>query len=687
MLKPDKPDTWADAVDAFESAVSPRLPLDEWVAKHRVVIGGPRPGPWKPWNAPMALEPMQAVSRRSINQVTLVAPAQLLKSEFAINVAIWTAACGSDVLFYEPDLPLLKEFLGDRIRPALHSLGEKVTVEGVDSKLLKKRDSAIVLRFAGGGKILGLSPEMKTGKSSHSAPVVVIDEIDKMGDPKMLTVARSRTTAYGGDAVIVLVSTPTQDVPGSSWRIWSTGSRGVWHGRCPRCDELVSVGWGNVSFERDDDGFWLSRWGQESDACAALVCASCAARWSEAERQAAVRVGEYVHAEPESRHQSYHVPGPAHLWRTIEQIVEVGAESYRGAIQDGTWDDYQLFVNEWQAEPWTSEARGLSARGLQRSVYVSGARSDSDLGELDPRVLIITAGADVGEHAIYTEFVAWGVDIKSRQVLSWGLRYVVTGGTPDVSIEDPELWRAWDNLVSTSSWRHPVYPGVNFKAWRVLIDSGYRSELVRMWCEAKFHEQIREQGMQHVQPYGARVLPLKSRSREIGGHPVDLSPGLRNPSSKIRQQLPALVGVESNQIKDTIYETTLRDGRLPEGATRATYWPADRDAKGYTDHWFSEFTNEVKTFHRSPRGVVSSRWEVKKGIAKANEAWDCRVYSMAAALVEVWPQPLLLGMLRLAQREATREGSKTDAADKEALRQALLEYEGQPSAENIVPLK
>ena len=683
----DRPGSWTDYADAFESAVSPRLPLDEWAPRHRVVIGGPRPGPWRNSNAPQALEPMQAVSQRHVDQVTIVSPAQLLKSEFAINVAVWGSHYGSDVLFYEPDLPLLKEFFGDKIRPAMHSIGEDVVIEGVDSRLLKKRDSAIVLRLPGGAKILGLSPEMKTGKSSHSAPIVVIDEIDKMLDPTMITTARSRSTVYEGDAVIVVVSTPSEDLPGSSWRIWSSGSRGVWHGRCPRCDELVSVGWGNVNFERDEDGFWLPRWGDKPSECAALVCGSCEARWSEAERQQAIRAGEYIHADPDCSHRSFHIPGPAHLWRTVEHIVAVGADAYRGAILDGSWADYQLFVNEWQAEPWTSEAMGLSARGMQRSVYVSGGRGENDLGELDPRALLITAGSDVGEHAIYTEFVAWGIDVPSRKVLAWGLRYAVTGGTPDISIEDPDLWRAWDRLISESAWRHPSYPGIQFRPWRVLIDSGYRSELVRSWCEAKFAEQIREQGLKHVQPYGARVLPLKSRSREIGGHPVDLSSGLRNPSSRVRAQLPALVAIESNQIKDAIYEGVLRDGRLPEGATRANYWPADRNAHGYTDHWFAEFSNEVKTFHRSPSGVVSSRWEVKKGIAKANEAWDCRVYATAAALVEVWPQPLLLGMLKLAIREATREGATATDQEKSALRRAVLEYEGEPSADNIVPLK
>ena len=56
---------------------------------------------------------------------------------------------------------------------------------------------------------------MKTGRSSYSAPLVVLDEVDKMCDLTMFTVAKSRTTAYQSDACVIAVSTPTVDVPGT----------------------------------------------------------------------------------------------------------------------------------------------------------------------------------------------------------------------------------------------------------------------------------------------------------------------------------------------------------------------------------------------------------------------------------------------------------------------------------------
>ena len=49
-----RPDLWRDLAATFEAAAAPRLPLDEWAAKYRRVVGGPRPGPWNPKNAPMS---------------------------------------------------------------------------------------------------------------------------------------------------------------------------------------------------------------------------------------------------------------------------------------------------------------------------------------------------------------------------------------------------------------------------------------------------------------------------------------------------------------------------------------------------------------------------------------------------------------------------------------------------------
>ena len=226
--------------------------MPDWVLRHRIVEGGARPGPWRHENAPMSVEPMAAASTPGIVRITVVSPSQLMKSELAINIAIYIAMHGDDVLFYEPDLPLVKEFLGDRIRPVMARLASVEATGLGTAGWQKKRDSNVAIRLGGGGKILGLSPDMRTGRSSHTARVAVIDEVDKMARTDMVTVAKERTSTYQQDALIAELSTPTTDGPGTSWRSWTEGSRGVWRGKCPECAETVSLDRGMVNFDRDE---------------------------------------------------------------------------------------------------------------------------------------------------------------------------------------------------------------------------------------------------------------------------------------------------------------------------------------------------------------------------------------------------------------------------------------------------
>ena len=199
----------------FEAAATPRLPLTEWAMKYRRIVVGPEPGPWNPANASISLEPMAALSDRWVEIVTLCAPAQLMKSELAITTAVWMEANGEDVLFYEPDRILLRDFMIGCIRPALHQVGGLVDESAKLKPGEKKRDRALATQLAGGGTIRGLSPGMKTGRSSYSAPLVVLDEVDKMCDLTMFTVGKSRTTAYQSDACVIAVSPPTMDEHGT----------------------------------------------------------------------------------------------------------------------------------------------------------------------------------------------------------------------------------------------------------------------------------------------------------------------------------------------------------------------------------------------------------------------------------------------------------------------------------------
>ena len=213
---------------------------------------------------------------------------------------------------------------------------------------------------------------MKTGRAAYTARVVIIDELDKMGLTEMMIVARERVTTYGQDAKILVVTTPTIDALGRGWREWKKGSQGVWVGRCPKCREHVSMDWDRVDFDRDDVGLWLTD-------TAALVCESCGIRWTEEQRLMAARAGCYVHEEPGHSQRTFRVPGAAHLWRPLADIVEHGAENYAAAMETQDWSGYIAWWNGMVAKPGTMNS-GVCQRAASRKRRSSlglGARKTS----------------------------------------------------------------------------------------------------------------------------------------------------------------------------------------------------------------------------------------------------------------------------------------------------------------------
>lgn len=669
----------------FLESSAPALSLPEWARRKRVVVGGPRAGKWNPANAPAALEPMAAFSDRGVSTIAIMAPTQLLKSEFAVNCVSYTAVHGRDVLFYEPDYQLLASFVGDRIRPALLACGA-VNTAGLDAGLLKKKDTVMELRYVGGGKVTGLTPGMRSGKAAYTAPVVVLDELDAMATPGMVQVAKARATTYMGDAKIVSVSVPSEDVAGSIYREWANGSRGEFRGRCPRCHETVRMTWARVHFEKDDDGMWLATWGEGPEESAAIVCEACEARWTEAERQEAIRNGRYVHRYPDHPDRSFWVPGPAHHWRSIRYIVQTGAEAWRGAQEDEEWETYRRFINEWAGDVWTAEDQGLSARKLKEQTYLTRSRAEDDLGELHPDVLLVTAGADVGEHAIYAEWVGWGIDGKTGRVRSWGLQYRIIGGQPSDSIEDPELWDEFERALDTSVWRHPLVESGRVGAQRVLVDARYRAEIVTAWTQGLYARSLKSARVRGpAAPYGARVLPSMSKSRELGGFPVTLTAADAR-AKRRRDPLPWVVILESNEIKSWVYEGWKLDRRQPDGVPPAHEWPENPGAMGYYAAYFDEIAAEYPVPRRMPRGVTEIRWETKRGQAGVNEAWDCRIYAAAAAFVEAYPRPVRDHLADLYERtRKLRVKAAVRALTEEARKRFGLT--GEEADGNIVPLR
>ena len=224
-----------------------------------------------------------------MRRVVLVAPTQLVKTDFAISCALYFAHYGDSSLFVEPDKELLMEMFRDRIRPGAVAPRSGGPPPAWRARISRNADSMMGIRVEGAGSVTGVTPQMKSGLAARSVPVVVFDEIDLMGRTDLMTRAESRITTFGTDGRIVAGSTPTVEGSHTIWHLWETGSRGVWKGRCVACSELMPLDWDTtVRLDKTEEGFWKPE-------TAVLVCTHCGHEYSEPERLAAVRSGGYVH--------------------------------------------------------------------------------------------------------------------------------------------------------------------------------------------------------------------------------------------------------------------------------------------------------------------------------------------------------------------------------------------------------
>ena len=625
----------------------------------------------------MATEPMRAVSTDDIRRVVVVAPTQLMKTEFAINAALYFPWYGDDALFVEPDMTLCQEMLSTRVRPALKVLGA-VDTAGVDNPDDKKRDSKLEIGIPGGGTIRGVTPQMKTGLVARSAPVVIFDELDKMEDPTLMLKAEDRITTYGDMGKIIVASTPTLAEGPVIWREWEEGSRGVWHGRCPHCGEHVSMDWDvAVKFEKDAEGLWRPD-------TARLVCQSCGAEWDEADRLAAAYAGMYIHDEPEHPHRTFRVPGPAHLWRPLAKVAKSGADAYREGREGGEWRNYETWINHQCALPWRDDIARLSESRLKGATYSLGARGKHDRGELDRRVVLVTAATDTGGNAMYTEFVGWGVDVPTQRIMAWGLGYHVLGGTPEDDINDPDLWRAYEKLLESAAWRHPYIRNGLVRPSRVFIDCGFQHELVKTWCNVYGMQDNAKRNLRSVGPRDAWVLPVRG-FRSVTGDALDLSRGMHRKKGAPPLVWPLTVYVEVERIKDEMWEPYMRDNALGEGLEWAHKFPSNPAALGYTDEWFRDFASERRVPHRTKSGQSTYHWEHVRGLSKKNEAWDIRVYNTAAVMFLAGQWPMRDYLFALALREAVR--AKVPEEEVKELRAIVNESRGYTGGGNVVELR
>lgn len=605
-------------------APPPKMPLSQWADTYRVLSpeAAAMPGKWKTSNEPMAQGVMDAVTNPLTEKVTVMAAAQVLKTEFVLNsVGYYAHGEPGPMLVVYPTVEAAEMFSNERLAPMIR-----------DTPILRKlftsksRDtsSKILQKAFPGGRISMVGANAPAGLASRPIRFVLCDEVDRYpasaggggvrgeGDPVGL--AEERTSTFA-NRKIVLVSTPTTKGHSRIEASFEEGDQRKFHVPCPHCGVRQVIEWRGVKWGKDAAGahdHTTARYYCREDAHDPDTGEfGCGEPWSEAQRQDAIaKAVEYpdlgwVAAMPFKGHASFHASQLSSKRVPLSQVVKKFLDA-KGSVESlKKWTNLSL-AETWEEGGDRADAGSLFSR---REAY--------GYDPLPLKVGLLTAGVDIQSNRFEAEIVGWGAGEEC-----WSIQYKVHYGDPT----SPSFWEALDDFL-LQTFRHPL--GVTLKIDSSCVDSGYETSKVYDFCRPRFSR---------------RVFAIKGPSNSKD-RPIWPKKATRNVA---KQTDVFLIGLDD--AKTAMQRRLL----LTEPGPGYCHFPK---APEYDEGYFAGLTIE-KRITKYKFGRPYNEWHNPPG--GRNEPWDARIYAFAARRSS--PVDVERRLTELAARVAAQKASIAPAA-------------------------
>lgn len=336
---------------------------------------------------PYMAEPLRKMCDDETRRVVLMTGAQVGKTQAECVACVYRLLFEpSPLMLVMPAKEEAEEYNETRLKPtlrdspALHCLIPKDERKHFGKKNLHLNGSLVHLRGAGSPSQLASVP----------VRTMVLDETDKFpvtftreGSP--LTLIEQRMKTYSGREKLILASTPSLE-SGIVNQQFLLGDRREYWIPCPKCGGTQPLSFKDVTFDNDENATPA-----EIAKTAKLKCRACGHLMNDAEKNTAVKQGEWIPTCEPSRvgFVSYHLQSIASPWVTLAYLVE----SFVTAKRKGA-NDVQTFVNSELAEPWKEEGEGLQAVRLQ-NLEADYAEGESFCGDDALETRARFAGVDV----------------------------------------------------------------------------------------------------------------------------------------------------------------------------------------------------------------------------------------------------------------------------------------------------
>lgn len=336
--------------ETFRSAFAPpdRKPVWEWAQENvKVDPTSPFQGLWRSEISPWVREFMDCFQDIEVEQLTIMCSAQSAKTQSLICVlawclsqepapSMWVTSNGGEAAY----------FMKTRLMPTILDCAPlaDTLVQGRD-KVTKSQAN-----FHGASlKVTGAASP--SGLQSKPVRWLFLDEVRNYPEGA-LEMVQKRTRAYWNSKTLI-VSTPDKENDGIH-RSFLEGDQRTFHYRCPNCEDLIPLQWGNMKWADDckKDGAYDF---EKLNPSIRLQCPRCEHEMYDTpdNRRHIAEKGEFVRLNPKCARSKVSFYWNAILppWVKWRDLVEEFL-SGMAAMKNGNPQPLKDFINESAGEPW-----------------------------------------------------------------------------------------------------------------------------------------------------------------------------------------------------------------------------------------------------------------------------------------------------------------------------------------------
>lgn len=563
----------------------PILTVSEWADAHRILsqVASAEPGFWRTSRTPYLKDIMDDLSvTSSVETVVFKKGSQVGGTECANNfIGYIIDHAPGPIMSVMPRVEDANKNSKIRMQPLIDAcprLRDKV-------KDPRAKDSGNTLRqkdFPGGTLIM-------TGSNSaaglRSVPVryLILDEVDAYpgdvegeGDPIVLAKARTRTFSK---RKIFIISTPTIEGRSRIQTSYDDSDQRKFFVPCPHCSHMQWLRWAQIKW---DDGEETKAWYQ---------CESCEKKIENWQKTKMLDGGEWrptndKHKDPKIK--GYHLSSlysPVGWFSWGEAALEwVKAKASKEMLRG--------FINTVLGETWADKGEAPDWKRIYER------RENYKTNEIPNRVVMLTAGVDIQKDRIEVEIVGF-----QRDKITHSIDYRVFMGNTETLNSEP--WRALAETLH-EIWVTPNDLELPIKL--MAVDSGYQTQTVYSWVK---------------QFSPTKVIAIKGFDQQntAVAQPKAVEVTMRGKKLKRGLKLfPVGVNILKAQLYGWLKQTTPDEG-MPE-PHGFCHFPM------YAEEYFKQLTAEELVI-KIVKGYKKYEWVNMYG---RNEALDCRVYAMAAAI-------------------------------------------------------